>query len=81
MTDTLVLSARFSRGWKTHFLELPPGLNQNADDEAMVNAALAAGLYPKLLVVDLSNGGLKTLINNQAISIVSACDPDEKLLI
>jgi hypothetical protein len=46
-------------------------LNVNADDGAMVNAALAAGLYPKLLVIDLSNGGLKTLTNNQAISVVS----------
>jgi ATP-dependent RNA helicase DHX29 len=46
-------------------------LNVNADDGAMVNAALAAGLYPKLLVVDLSTGGLKTLTNNQAISVVS----------
>lgn len=38
----------------------------------MVSAALVAGLYPKILVVEGGNG-LKTLGNNQVISIVRDC--------
>lgn len=34
----------------------------------LLNAALAAGLYPKLLSVDPYNGALKTVSNNQAVS-------------
>lgn len=45
-------------------------LNENAEDENMINAALVAGLYPKVLVVE-GGSGLKTLGNNQAISVVS----------
>ncbi len=64
--------ARFSRGWRTHFVDVPAEWNEHAEDHAMIGAALAAGLYPKLLVVDGSTGGLKTITNNAAISIVSA---------
>jgi ATP-dependent RNA helicase DHX29 len=45
-------------------------LNENAEDENMINAALVAGLYPKILVVE-GGSGLKTLGNNQTISVVS----------
>lgn len=51
------------------FVPISSELNENAEDEYMINAALAAGLYPKILIAEGGNG-LKTLGNNQAISIV-----------
>lgn len=52
------------------FVPISSDLNENAEDEYMINAALVAGLYPKILIAEGGNG-LKTLGNNQAISIVS----------
>jgi len=37
----------------------------------MLGAALAAGLYPKLITFD-SSGGMKTIINQQRVAIVSS---------
>jgi ATP-dependent RNA helicase DHX29 len=63
--------ARYRKGFRTVFVPISKELNENAEDENMVNAALVAGLYPKILVVEGGNG-LKTLSNNQVISVVSA---------
>lgn len=42
----------------------------SSDNMALLNAALCAGLYPKLLVVDASNGTqqMRTLSNSQTVS-------------
>jgi hypothetical protein len=40
-----------------------------AENVQVVGAALAAGMYPKLLSMD--QGGFKTIINQQPVAIVS----------
>ena len=61
--------ARFSRGVRTRFVAVPSELNVNAENPQILGAALAAGLYPKLISLDAS-GGMKTIINQQAVAIV-----------
>ncbi|KAJ9092668.1 hypothetical protein QFC21_006733 [Naganishia friedmannii] len=63
-----IARARYRKGFRTSFVTIPNELNENAEDENMLNAALVAGLYPKILIVEGGNG-LKTLGNNQSISI------------
>lgn len=62
-------SARYARH-RTPFIYVPEEYDRNSSESmAVVNAALCAGLYPKLLIVD--SGGvqqLKTLSNNQLVS-------------
>jgi hypothetical protein len=53
------------------FVDIPDAYNEHAQDEQLVAATLAAGLYPKILTTDNNTGGLKTLTGGQAISIVS----------
>lgn len=62
--------ARYSRAFKTRFVSVPPQFNDNAEDLHILGAALASGLYPKILSID-ANGGLKTITNQQPTSIVS----------
>ncbi|WVR06931.1 hypothetical protein IAU60_003967 [Kwoniella sp. DSM 27419] len=65
-----VSQARFSRGVRTRFVTVPAEMNVNAQDVQVLGAALAAGLYPKLLSLDATpGGGLKTLINQQPVAI------------
>ncbi|OBZ78804.1 putative helicase C15C4.05 [Grifola frondosa] len=59
--------ARYGRG-RPRFVDVPPELNFNSVNVALVNASLAAGLYPKILAIDPSNGGMRTITNNQAVS-------------
>ncbi|CCM00897.1 uncharacterized protein FIBRA_02943 [Fibroporia radiculosa] len=56
--------ARYSRG-KARFVSVPPELDVNSDNIFLLNAALGAGLYPKILSVDSTNGDMKTITNNQ----------------
>ncbi|KAH9486800.1 putative helicase C15C4.05 [Psilocybe cubensis] len=56
--------ARFSRN-RTRFVLIPSELDANSDKPTLVHAALAAGLYPKILSVDQKNGQLRTITNNQ----------------
>lgn len=66
----LVCRGRYSRN-KTHFVNVPAEYDaNNADNMALLNAALCGGLYPKLLTVDLSSGSqqMRTLGNNQVVS-------------
>ncbi|KAI0778038.1 P-loop containing nucleoside triphosphate hydrolase protein [Trametes elegans] len=56
--------ARYGRS-KTRFVMVPTDLDVNSGNAAMVNAALAAGLYPKILSVDALKGEMRTITNNQ----------------
>ena len=66
-----ISQARFSRGVRTRFVTVPPELNVNADNAHILGGALASGFYPKILSLDA--GGLKTIINQQPVAIVSTC--------
>ncbi|KIJ68314.1 hypothetical protein HYDPIDRAFT_24607 [Hydnomerulius pinastri MD-312] len=58
--------ARFGRN-RNRFVTVPPELDSNSGNVAVINAALASGLYPKLLFVDPASGlQMRTLSNNQA---------------
>ncbi|KAH9857918.1 P-loop containing nucleoside triphosphate hydrolase protein [Lenzites betulinus] len=59
--------ARYSRN-KTRFVMVPSDLDVNSGNAAMVNAALAAGLYPKILTVDPLKREMRTIGNNQPAS-------------
>lgn len=59
--------ARYGRN-KTRFVTVPPDLDMNANNAAIVHAALAAGLYPKILAVDPLKGEMRTITNNQPAS-------------
>lgn len=63
--------ARNSRGFRTRFVNIPAELDSNAENVPILSSALAAGLYPKLLVIDAATGGMKTITNGQGASIVS----------
>ncbi|KAF8323290.1 P-loop containing nucleoside triphosphate hydrolase protein [Clavulina sp. PMI_390] len=58
---------RFGRG-KVRFVAVPPQFDQNAGQESILNAALVAGLYPKVLTIEPGSGQLRTLSNNQPTS-------------
>lgn len=49
-------------------MTVPPDLDANAGNAAIVHAALAAGLYPKILAVDALKREMKTITNNQPAS-------------
>lgn len=42
---------------------LPPELDSNSSNPSLLNASLAAGLYPKILSIE--GGQLRTITNNQ----------------
>jgi len=47
---------------------LPPELDVHSKNNALINAALTAGLYPKILKVDPTDGQLTTVTNSQAVT-------------
>ncbi|KAJ3517374.1 hypothetical protein NLJ89_g555 [Agrocybe chaxingu] len=57
-------STRYSRG-RTKFVNVPAELDINSKNLVIVHAALAAGLYPKVLSIDGKYGELRTITNNQ----------------
>jgi ATP-dependent RNA helicase DHX29 len=59
--------ARYGRN-RTCFVNVPPEYDVNSKNYALVNAALVAGLYPKVLSIDSKSGGLRTVSNNQSAS-------------
>lgn len=61
-------SARFTSRQRVRFVSVPPDLNTNAQNSASwaINAALAAGLFPKLLIVE--KGKMQTLGNSQPVA-------------
>jgi len=65
-----ILGARFRyHSSKTRFLSVPASLDVNSTSLAMINTALVSALYPKLLIIDSRNGGLKTLTNGAPAAI------------
>ncbi|KAJ2920247.1 hypothetical protein MD484_g9, partial [Candolleomyces efflorescens] len=59
--------ARYGRN-RTRFVNVPPEYDVNSKNYALINAALVAGLYPKVLSIDSKSGGLRTVSNNQSAS-------------
>lgn len=61
-------SARFTSRQRVRFVSVPPDLNTNVQNNASwaINAALAAGLFPKLLIVE--KGKMQTLGNSQPVA-------------
>ncbi|KAJ7110080.1 P-loop containing nucleoside triphosphate hydrolase protein [Mycena epipterygia] len=59
--------ARYGRN-RTRFVMVPPELDLNPSNVFLLNAALMAGLYPKILSIDRSNGQMRTISNNQHAS-------------
>ncbi|KAJ7181792.1 P-loop containing nucleoside triphosphate hydrolase protein [Mycena crocata] len=59
--------ARYGRS-RTRFVMVPPDLDLNPSNVVLLNAALTAGLYPKILSIDSSNGQMRTISNNQHAS-------------
>lgn len=57
--------ARFSRN-RTRFVNIPPPLDSNGSNIALINSALTAGLYPKVLAIDSSSRQMRTISNNQS---------------
>ena len=54
---------------RPRFAPVPAELNENSSSIAMIHAAIATGLYPKLLQIDGKSYQLKTIGNNQPASI------------
>jgi ATP-dependent RNA helicase DHX29 len=48
---------------------IPPAFDVNSEDPHMLSAALASGLFPKILSIDPASGQLKTFSNSQPASI------------
>ncbi|KAG6846023.1 hypothetical protein H0H87_011071 [Tephrocybe sp. NHM501043] len=59
--------ARYGRN-KTRFVAVPPELDINSSNVSLINAALTAGLFPKILTIDTANGQMRTITNNQHAS-------------
>jgi len=47
---------------------LPPEFDIHSENNALINAALTAGLYPKILGIDPTDGTLSTITNSQAVT-------------
>ncbi|KAI0002050.1 P-loop containing nucleoside triphosphate hydrolase protein [Russula vinacea] len=62
------LAARFTGRHRTKFVLLPPEVDIHSENTALINAALTAGLYPKILRIDPKDGQLSTVTNSQAVS-------------
>lgn len=62
--------ARFGRNnsYKPRFMTIPSDLNSNGNSLSILNAALVAGLFPKLLSTDAATGQMRTISNNQVAS-------------
>ncbi|KAG2029093.1 hypothetical protein BDR03DRAFT_1018907 [Suillus americanus] len=56
--------ARLGRN-RTRFVDVPLLLDSNGPNIALINSALTAGLYPKVLAIDSSSGQMCTISNNQ----------------
>lgn len=58
--------SRYGRN-RNRFITVPRDLDCNAGNATLLNAALAAGLFPKILAVE-SGGQMRTITNNQQAS-------------
>ncbi|KAI0702499.1 P-loop containing nucleoside triphosphate hydrolase protein [Cytidiella melzeri] len=64
--------ARFGSRTRVRFVTVPPEYDQDSSTFPLINAALAAGLYPKLLSVVAGKDGedkLVTITNNLAVAL------------
>jgi len=59
--------ARYGKN-RTRFVPVPSELDINSSNSALLGAALVAGLFPKVLVIDPENGQMRTISNNQSAS-------------
>ncbi|KIL70700.1 hypothetical protein M378DRAFT_194963 [Amanita muscaria Koide BX008] len=59
--------ARYGR-YRTRFVNVPSEYDVNSSNVALLNAALVAGLYPKILSVDTAVGQLRTVTNSQVVT-------------
>lgn len=66
-SDNVHFSARYGRN-RSRLITVPAELDSNSTNYYIVNAALTAGLYPKILAIDPSSGQMRTITNNQAAS-------------
>ncbi|CAD6887094.1 unnamed protein product [Tilletia caries] len=56
-------------GGKPRLMQLPDELNLNSGSIAVITAAMAAALYPKMLSIDPKNSQLRTIGNNAPAAI------------
>ncbi|KAI0348676.1 P-loop containing nucleoside triphosphate hydrolase protein [Trametopsis cervina] len=64
--------ARFGNRGRARLVTVPPGYDQNSSNFPLINAALAAGLYPKVLSIVSGKDGkdkFVTITNNQAVAL------------
>lgn len=54
---------------RIRFLVVPAAIDTHSKDPRAVMACLAAAMYPKLLVIDKSNGQMRTLANSATAAI------------
>ncbi|KAG6842553.1 hypothetical protein C0991_000079 [Blastosporella zonata] len=59
--------ARYGRN-RTRFVAVPSEFDTNSSSVPLINAALTAGLFPKILSIDPTNGQMRTVSNNQHAS-------------
>jgi ATP-dependent RNA helicase DHX29 len=64
--------SRYTRGYSSfrapRFVNVPPEYDLNSRNFALINAALVAGLYPKVLSVDGKTGSMRMVSNNQTVA-------------
>ncbi|EJD52139.1 P-loop containing nucleoside triphosphate hydrolase protein [Auricularia subglabra TFB-10046 SS5] len=58
---------RYGRN-RGRFIYPPEELDRNANDFSLLNAALVAGLYPRIISIDATSGQLRTITNNQVVA-------------
>lgn len=51
------------------FFDIPEELDYNAGDYSILHAAIAAGLFPKMISLDWYTKTMKTIQNNAVVSI------------
>jgi ATP-dependent RNA helicase DHX29 len=60
--------AWYGRNGLSRFVPFLQDPDSNSSNIALVNAALRAGLYPKVLAIEESSGQMWTITNNQQAS-------------
>ncbi|KAK0525501.1 hypothetical protein OC834_005154 [Tilletia horrida] len=72
VTSKAIARLRYRAGstsGKPRLMQLPEDLDANSGSVAVINAAMAAALYPKLLSIDTKSSQLRTIGNNAPASI------------
>ncbi len=64
-----IARSRYRPSGKMRFVSLPEEYNACSSSTAIVNAAAAAALYPKLIAIDQDNFSLKIIGNNQPVAV------------